>query len=432
MSAGQRIRIVFGKMIEFWRNYNRFPSDPPSTDSAALRNERIATKIFAILLVVGTLILALYTYFPLIIKTVHVKNPTVEQYIQLHSQYPQTLTCACSKISIPYEKIMNVTVTFHQVCASDFITEYWLKYMTSTRISLYFADFRKFSIYTFQTLNTLCRSVSKTIYTNLDSFYSDQYISASAIPQDILWAQINASFAQLIISMENTFLQTFQLIRSTTYQNALTSAALTDHYHTELNIIISPLNFVVSLPHIWSHCDCSVKATCIQPAAIYNSTTQMAFHTVPGMYIGCYLIEATLQSTLECLYNETCLDMITSHVTSSASIDWMPLNSMESRYSPNTTMQIILNDLMVEKWNWSVNYDSYYAECQPYECIYTYKSKNDAIYIVTTVISLVGGLVTALNFGISKIALPISKYIQSRKRRVIPIVSFQTNEASNS
>lgn len=379
----------------------------------------------------GTLILALYTYFLIVIKTVHVKNPTIEQYVQLHSQYSQTLICACSKVSIPYDKIINVTVTFHQVCASDFITEQWLKYIKSTTVSLYFHDFRSFSIYTFQTLHTLCRLASKTIDANLDSFYSNQYISKSVIPQYLLQAHVDSSFTQLILSIENTFLQTFQLIRSTTYQNALASAALTDHYHTELYLIVVPLNFVVSRPNIWSNCDCSVKATCTQPAAIYNTTNRRVFRTVPGMYIGCYLIEATLQSTLECLYNKTCLDMITSHVTSSHAINWMPLTSMRSQYSVNTTIQIMLDQLMVEKWNWSINYNSYYAQCQPYECMYTYESKNDAIYIVTTVLGLVGGLTTALSFSISKIALPIFKYIQSKKRRVIPIILVRTSVVPN-
>ncbi|CAF1604171.1 unnamed protein product [Rotaria sp. Silwood1] len=230
--------------------------------------------------------------------------------------------------------------------------------------------------------------------------------------------------------MENSFLQTFQLIRSTTYQNVLTSAALTDHYHTDVDLLGIPLSFIVARSNIWSNCDCAVKATCIQSAAIYNITNNRVLYTVSGMYIGCYLIEATLQSTLECLYNKTCLDMITSHVTRSLAIDWIPLNSSQSQNLANETIQAILDQLMVQKWNWSINYDSYYTECQPYECMYTYESRNDAIYIVTTIIGLVGGLTTALNLGILKIVLPILKYTQRKKRRIIPIMSFQTNEAS--
>ncbi|CAF3852763.1 unnamed protein product [Rotaria sp. Silwood1] len=417
-------------MIELIRNLNLFPAVPPSTDSDTLRNERIATKLFIILLILGTFILSLYTYFTIVIKTVHVKNPTVEQYTQLYSQYSQKLTCPCSKVSIKYEKIINVTVTFHQVCTSDFISELWLKYMKSTAITLYFADFRRFSIYTFQTLQILCRLVNKTISANLDDFYSDQYISTSTTPQNLLRIQIDSLFARLIISMENSFLQTFQLIRSTTYQNVLTSAALTDHYHTDVDLLGIPLSFIVARSNIWSNCDCAVKATCIQSAAIYNITNNRVLYTVSGMYIGCYLIEATLQSTLECLYNKTCLDMITSHVTRSLAIDWIPLNSSQSQNLANETIQAILDQLMVQKWNWSINYDSYYTECQPYECMYTYESRNDAIYIVTTIIGLVGGLTTALNLGILKIALPILKYTQRKKRRIIPIMSFQTNEAS--
>jgi len=51
---------------------------------------------------------------------------------------------------------------------------------------------------------------------------------------------------------------------------------------------------------------------------------------------------------------------------------------------------------MVEKWNLSTMYDEYYNECAPIECMYTEKSRNSVLYIVTTLIGLVGGLVTVL------------------------------------
>ncbi|CAF1255155.1 unnamed protein product, partial [Adineta steineri] len=38
----------------------------------------------------------------------------------------------------------------------------------------------------------------------------------------------------------------------------------------------------------------------------------------------------------------------------------------------------------------------YYNECQPSKCSYSYETKNSAIYIITTVIGLVGGLITVL------------------------------------
>ena len=41
---------------------------------------------------------------------------------------------------------------------------------------------------------------------------------------------------------------------------------------------------------------------------------------------------------------------------------------------------------MVEEWNSSVKYNSYYVPCRPAQCIYIHVTKNDIIYIVTTLV----------------------------------------------
>ncbi|UJR18682.1 hypothetical protein I4U23_005589 [Adineta vaga] len=66
-------------------------------------------------------ILILYTSLIKIDKTIDIKNPTIEQYLQLYLIYSEKLTCSCNKISIKYDKIIKITYTFHQICHSDFI-----------------------------------------------------------------------------------------------------------------------------------------------------------------------------------------------------------------------------------------------------------------------------------------------------------------------
>lgn len=53
---------------------------------------------------------------------------------------------------------------------------------------------------------------------------------------------------------------------------------------------------------------------------------------------------------------------------------------------------------MVEQWNITSAFESYYQECQPTQCTYVFQTRNDAIYIVTTLVGLVGGLNTVLKF----------------------------------
>ncbi|CAF3502101.1 unnamed protein product, partial [Adineta steineri] len=56
--------------------------------------------------------------------------------------------------------------------------------------------------------------------------------------------------------------------------------------------------------------------------------------------------------------------------------------------SMNSTIQELVDQLMVEEWNSSTIYDGYYNECQPSKCSYSYETKNGLIYIITTVIGL--------------------------------------------
>jgi len=414
-----RIRTIFQQLKQLIENLNLFPTVSSLTDPDTVRKEKLATKVYIILLIVGISILSLYTYFMIVVKTVHIQNPKIDEYTQLYLEYEEQLICPCKKLSINYEEIISIRVTMHQLCSSHFITNDWLRYIKSTTINLNFDDFRSFSIYTFETLQILCQLVNRTINTNLKNFYSNQYISSSITSRNLLQTQIDSLFTQLIISMEKTFLQTFQLIRSMIYQNALTSATSTSHHLINVDLLGIPLNFFIARSRIWSECDCAITANCIQSATIYNHTNNNIISTVAGMFIGCYIIEATLQSTLECLYDQICLQMITSHVNNSSTIQWTILNSTEHQ---NQTIQLILNKLMVEKWNWSINYENYYEQCQPNECRYTYKTRNHFLYIFTTIIGLIGGLTTALRFATSNIFLPIFKYIQRKKNKIFPIV----------
>ena len=53
---------------------------------------------------------------------------------------------------------------------------------------------------------------------------------------------------------------------------------------------------------------------------------------------------------------------------------------------------------MIEQWMTNMSYDKYYARCAPISCIYSKNEKNDWIYILTKIISLLGGLTLILGF----------------------------------
>jgi hypothetical protein len=126
------------------------------------------------------------------------------------------------------------------------------------------------------------------------------------------------------------------------------------------------------------------------------------------------------------------LRSIMSRNVSRSSAISLHLEYHRSRSLPNTTINEILDRLMVEEWRWSPAYPNYFAACHPKECTYTVIGRNDAIYIVTTVIGLIGGLVTILKLVIPR-AVSLVMYILKRSRRnaVINIATREKESVEN-
>jgi hypothetical protein len=127
------------------------------------------------------------------------------------------------------------------------------------------------------------------------------------------------------------------------------------------------------------------------------------------------MVEATLKSNLAALYNQSWLDdflkTIAFYNFTSDTFNVTALNaSLHSQYNTTTPINTIMQNLMIESWNTDVNYSAYYEQCHPNECKYTYIVNNDVIYIVTTIIGLIGGLVTIFQLVIPRAVKLIQKY----------------------
>ena len=140
----------------------------------------------------------------------------------------------------------------------------------------------------------------------------------------------------------------------------------------------------------------------------YPNSTILFF--VPGIYTGCYIIESLLQSNLQCFYNQTCINQLLSYLLSSSSMNVTALDkSLLVRFLETSTIEELLNELMVEEWNSSIMYENYYNECQPTQCTYTHETKNNVIYIVTTLVGLIGGLITVLKLIVPRLVKIVRK-----------------------
>ena len=414
-------RIQLRKVKQFVQNFNLFPSTPPSTDESILSYQRISTRFFVILLIWFLTILTLYNSLLKVTKSGTIKHPRYENYLQLSLKYPTTLTCPCSNITINYDKIMNVNYTFHQLCTSDFISEKWIKFVSGNVTIMYTNDFRGTASYLFRGLLMFCQSLNTSISGSLDRFYSSQYISGSLISYELFQTQMDSRILQFISSTTEAFLLSLETIRSATKSNALFTAYQTN-YIFYLSDVEYPAVRLVSTQY--GNCDCMITPECTQETILLRAASTDILYKVPGLNIGCYIIEALIQSTLECLYMQECVEQIRYHAFSSNEmINITALDSsLPSRYQSNTSMEIILNRLMVEQWNWSIIYKNYYEECRPYECTYTFEARNDIIYIVTIIIGLIGGLVKVL-----KITVPTIVKLTMNKRQSQASITGKTN-----
>jgi hypothetical protein len=355
-----------------------------------------------------------------ITQTVNVKTPSIEEYSQLYNLYSPTLTCDCTQISINYEKFIDIQYTFHQVCYSDFVTQDWFGYLAISpgNSGTFYDTFRVTSTFAFQALNAFCVLVNQTISNGLIQFYSSQYVSASVTPSNVFQLQTKAFISQFILSTTNDFLLSLSMIRNTTQSNSLFSGQITNY----APYIAS--NVVVRNPQSYGDCACSSSAKCVSELSIYDvDNNNRILFSVPDFYTGCYIIESLLQSSLQCFYDQTCIDELQSYFQVASLMNVTSLNvSLFIQFFKNSTIEDLLDQLMVEEWNSSSIYNNYYNECQPKQCSYTRTAKNSAVYIVTTLIGLIGGLITVLKFAVPSLVEFIMFCIKKWKDRRVTIM----------
>jgi hypothetical protein len=283
----RKICELWRKLKEYLRNLNLFPSVTPSSDEYELETQRISTRLFIIIFLVSLTNLLLYTALSKVTKTVTVGQPTLVEYTYLNSSYSESLTCPCSKISISYRNFLDVDYTQHQVCSSIFVDQAWIEYLWSGLLIAnvdYGGDFRRTGPYAFQALRAICDLIKDTISDQLIRFYSNQYVTASVVPQTLFESQTKSLIDQFRSSLTNKFLFSLAMIRDTTQANALVSM-LQSNYQLSIR---DGFRKATIFPVLMYPCHCSLSFTCNSELTI-NNNNDKAFK-IPHFYTGCYVI----------------------------------------------------------------------------------------------------------------------------------------------
>ncbi|CAF0744408.1 unnamed protein product [Adineta steineri] len=137
---------------------------------------------------------------------------------------------------------------------------------------------------------------------------------------------------------------------------------------------------------------------------------------IPNLFVGCSIIQGVLHSSLECFFDQGCLDAVQWAIISIYSIDIPILEANTTRFLPQTLIGVLLDALMVEQWGELIRYDQYYAQCAPKLCSYTYIAHNNALYVFTVLVGLFGGLTAALKFLVPTFV----EFIRKKMRPKVP------------
>ncbi|CAF4074750.1 unnamed protein product [Adineta steineri] len=376
----QLCRFLKQKLIEL----NLFESAPPSTNETILLQQRYTTRFYIIMLFLSLIILIVFkSIIPQIIY-VRIKSPTLDDFIRLEKQYYKTLHCPCEQIIIKYENLIRVNPQYYEICTSQFVSSDWIN-VKFKKTEFFLDDFRYHSEFYFQLLSTLCYISNQTVEDTLQSFYRTQFVTNEVLSRQSFQIQLDSVLNQFKRTISESFQRILQFIKLNIEINQFSTPMNSDFYYVRDETHITGV-ILYSQYRWWSaHPKCN-RSNKIDEYKLLklNESDNM---NIPGMFIGWFPYESVLISTLECFYDETCFSQILSHINSTKHFTILNSSSHE-----NDTIESLANQLFIHSWFNETLFKSYFEQCNPLTCEYSYETRLNLIYILTTFIGLVGGL----------------------------------------
>ncbi|CAF3911936.1 unnamed protein product, partial [Adineta steineri] len=375
-------------VYEAIRNYNVFLNEDDdengeSNDRAkVIKHQRYATRLYLTLFIVSFYVLIITTITNPQSIAVTVSNITPELFEQLRSDYGLALSCPCSTISIPYKAFISNEVSFDPVCTSIFTSRQWIEALYLPNASAYLLiDFRSTANSQFEILAALCSFSDDTISQSINEFGTNQFITVQLLPEDQVQAQVNAAIELIRENLHIQVTSIIQFLQVTTQQNGLITA---------LNTVYNILMFATSYGYEASGQDLQMyggSETCATdsstlPAGFYpisylyywddNYYSYLYYLTIPGylfyvltasanvsgFFVGCYPLNTLLESTLDCLYSDSCLEVFPNYfpaLNQSTVVDYRNLidlvqivTEVDQFYTLSSSAQIVVGPLINE------------------------------------------------------------------------------------
>ena len=138
-----------------------------------------------------------------------VKNCSLTSYKQLQDLYPNTLKCPCSNVTVPYSEFISLSLTLHQVCSSDFVSDSWILMMKLVRSDKWYG----LTAQHFRLLSNLCRMTKKTIDDAVRRLTIRHFLTLNVPTESSFNTELNTTLNQFI----QTLIINFDLLVNTSH-----------------------------------------------------------------------------------------------------------------------------------------------------------------------------------------------------------------------
>ncbi|CAF1056856.1 unnamed protein product [Adineta steineri] len=426
------IKLLYTTLVEL----NIFSSRDLGSDinrATAKRYGQWATRLYFILFIISLTILIFYTIIQPHPLTKKFDQPSFNSYNHLREIYGDDLKCSCSRIASTYDQFVNIQSVFHSICSSQFVSDEWRNNIINglaANLSIYEQkDYRRFLSAHLQYLQRLCQLSQQSVNNSINEFLTSLLVTNELLSQNDFHNRLAKLIEQSKSNTPVLFSHLLFFTQSIIHANAFESTYGTNfEYIGVLNIDYNQFNFY-SKPIIYDNeCSCGLFPTCTTQAHFIERNISKKI-SVKGMKMGCTPSESLLASTLECFYDQSCLDLIqqyTSYRNSS-----QPLSTTSNGFSQNTTINELIKNLFVEDWSTNMSYSSYYQQCLPLLCSYTTIKKFNVFYTITLILGLQGGLTIVLKWICPKLVRIGSKIYQSRKVHPVVFIEMPPNTINN-
>jgi hypothetical protein len=360
----------------------------------------------------------LYNSFSEETITKTVPQPTEAIYADLYASHSTTLQCPCTTIVVLRASFVQFNAQLHQVCSSSFIEDSWIKniFGDGNWTNLATNQFLSRGAVYFIVQQSLCEMGQRVIESVIREFFRGTLFRAKIIPKQQLLSQMSVIADSMISWSTNDFVSLLRDARGGLQINQLMHVFSSNWIYSPRDNRNLP-NYRIPtspVPH-GSNCSCAISPSCTAPVFVGDQS-------VPGFVLGCYSIESLLRSTLTCLYNGTCIQLINFGNLSSVS----PLDpALPSRYSINSTVDDMSFGAFVEEWSLNISYSAFFSTCNPAVCTYSMSQRKDILQVITILLGVYGGLTLILRTLIPRLMFSLQKtsiWMRRINGAVIPFV----------